>query len=69
MPYFNRRDIADAYHWFLSHYHEGQGSVRYARLCRLHTWFKPGLFNDGPSTPNALAIYNELVKKERNAHR
>lgn len=60
--YFDRFDIVEAHYWFAVHYHDGQGSDLYARLCRIGRYFSPGR-SDGPSTENACVIYNALERK------
>lgn len=64
MPYYNRFDIVDAYYWFFADYHEGQWSEKYARLCKISTYFTPSRLANGPSSENAQEIYNQLVEKE-----
>lgn len=63
--YFDRFDIAEAHYLFLCDYHEGQGSEKYRRLCRLLGWFRPGLAaQQGALTPNGQDIYDQLAKAE-----
>ncbi len=67
--YFDRFDVAEA-HWLFCHdYHEGQGSDKYARLCRIQTWLspRPNLSYQALSE-NGKAIYDALVAKERAAN-
>lgn len=60
--YWNRFDICEAWYLALSHYHGGQCSPEYLRLCKLLGYFKPAptlsiesLKRD--ENENALAIY------------
>ena len=63
--YFDRFDILRAHYLFLSHYHEGQGSEKYAKLCNLTSYFKPSpLLTFDTMGENAQAIYQNLVYKE-----
>ena len=63
--HFDRWDIVEAYYWYLSDYHEGQGSKNYARLCKLEDIYRPGFTTSasGPSNENSRAIYDALVAK------
>jgi hypothetical protein len=64
--YFDRFDICEAYYIFLSEYHEGQGSEKYARLCKLLLYFKPSrMFRASTMSLNAYEIYCSLVAKEQ----
>lgn len=61
--YFDRHDICAAWNLYLQHTHEGQGSEKYARLCRLQSYFTPSAseeFVDGLSE-NAQIIYEDLM--------
>jgi hypothetical protein len=60
---FDRWDIVEAHYWFAAHYHDGQFSELYARLCRISAYFKPSILSDGPSSENACLIYNQLESK------
>lgn len=62
--HYDRFDIVDAYYWFLSEYHDGQYSRRYARLSKITSYFSPSILAYGPDSENARAIYDELVAKE-----
>jgi hypothetical protein len=61
---WDRFDIVEAHYLFLTHYHEGQCSDSYRRLCKILTYFKPA-----PSgvtlTENGQEIYNNLVLQEK----
>lgn len=63
--HFDRFDICAAWYIFLSEYHEGQGSDKYKRLCKLLTYYTPA-----PSlrwsnlNDNERSIYDNLVRKE-----
>jgi len=60
--YYDRFDIVSAYYLFYLHYHEGQWSRRYERLCKIRSYFKPGLsVQNGELEPNAQEIYDNLV--------
>ena len=61
--YFDRWDIVEAHYWFAVHYHCGQFSELYAKLCRISRYFKPSILADGPSSENACVIYNNLELK------
>lgn len=64
--YFDRFDIAAAYYRFLADNHEGQGSEKYARLCKMDRYYKPGLSEQRYETlnDNARAIYDRLTTNE-----
>ncbi|MEQ8786231.1 MAG: hypothetical protein RIC55_08025 [Pirellulaceae bacterium] len=65
MATFDRFDIAEAHYLFLSEYHEGQGSERYARLSRLSRVFHPSPCWAGAASmnENAREIYAALVDR------
>ena len=66
--YFNRFDIVTAYYLFFAHYHEGQGSRKYARCSKILTYFKPALgVQNNMMNENTQAIYDNLVKREKGA--
>jgi len=66
--FFNRFDVAEAYFLFFSHYHEGQGSQKYQRLCKLLRHFQPGpLLSVETLTENGRAIYDGLARREEAA--
>lgn len=61
--YFDRCDIVTAYYLFFVHYHEGQWSEKYLRLCRILRYFTPSpLLKYENLTENQLEIYNRLVE-------
>lgn len=60
---WNRFDIVEAHYWFAAHYHGGQASDLYLRLCRISRRFGPGACANGPSTENACVIYGNLEAK------
>ena len=63
--YFDRFDIVEAWFVFLSEYHEGQGSEKYARLSHILSYFNPSPnVMCGNLTENAQAIYQNLVDQE-----
>ena len=65
IAHFDRFDILTAYYLFLSHYHEGQESEKYAKLCRLTSYFNPSpLLTFDTMGENASAIYQNLVDQE-----
>lgn len=66
--YFDRFDIVEAHYWWLAHHHEGQGSQRYARLCEVSRYFRPGAAAHGPATENSQAIYANLCRRYGCAH-
>ena len=57
---WDRWDIVEAHFWFCVAYHGGQGCPLYARQCRISAYFTPSPLSFGPSTENALAIYEAL---------
>jgi len=61
--YFDRFDIVQAYYLFFINYHEGLWSEKYARLCKMQTYFKPGL-NPSDLTENGWEIYRRLEAKQ-----
>lgn len=64
----DRFDVAEGFYWFLVHHHEGQGSAKYARLCRLGRKFRPGPLARGPQSEDAQAVYRALCVKEGCTH-
>jgi hypothetical protein len=69
MAYFNRFDVCEAHYLFLSQYHEGQASEKYARLSKLSTYFNPGPFLCVERLEdNARDIYEALVDNETGAY-
>jgi len=63
--YFDRFDIVSAYYVFFVQYHEGQWSDKYRRLCKIQSYFKPGVsVQNGELEDNALEIYKSLVDKD-----
>jgi len=64
--YYDSFDIVTAHYLFYMHYHEGQRSDKYLRLCRIGRYFKPGsmIENELDDNDNVLAIYNNLVRRE-----
>ncbi len=62
---FNRHDVCEAWYLFLSHYHEGQDSRKYARLSKLLGYYTPSAGGEfGATNENSEAIYHELCLKE-----
>jgi hypothetical protein len=63
MSEFNRVDICEAWYLYLSSTHDGQGSLKYARLSKLTGHFKPRSRLNCPAdlTANGLEIYLALV--------
>lgn len=61
--HFDRWDIVEAHYWFAVHYHGGQWSDLYSKLCRISRYFSPGASASGPSSENACVIYNNLEQK------
>ena len=64
--YFDRFDICEAWYLYLSEYHEGQNSKKYARLSKLLTCFQPrdSLYDCSDLDTNAREIYDNLVATE-----
>lgn len=62
MPTFDRFDICEAYYIYLASHHEGMGSHKYVRLCRLLEYFTPrcGLTDVFDLTENGFAIYQTI---------
>ena len=61
----SRWDIIEAYYWFFTHYHEGQGSDKYRRLCRMSQYYTPGRMANRPDPDSpAEELYNELASRE-----
>lgn len=59
---FDRFDIVSAWYLYLSHTHEGQGSVKYARLSRMLRWYRPAVTTSRERlTENARAVYDRLM--------
>lgn len=64
--YFDRFDIVEAHYLYYSHYHEGQWSDKYKRLCRILTKLR---FKPRPNlsyhtlSENGQAIYVNLGGK------
>ena len=64
--YWDRFDIVEAHYLFCEHYHSGQWSPEYARLCRISRYYKPSPMGVTLSE-NAQDIYDNLVS-DHNAH-
>ena len=65
IAHFDRFDVVEAWFVFLSEYHEGQDSKKYARLSHILSYFKPSPnVMCGKLSENAQAIYQNLVDKE-----
>lgn len=62
--YFERFDICQAWYMYLSLTHGGQWCPKYARLCRLTEYFKPGALNDGAMSDNAKEILHNLMANQ-----
>jgi hypothetical protein len=63
---FDRFDIVEAYYLFFSHYHEGQSSMKYQRLSKMTSYFKPRLNLDySRLSENGKKIYDSLKSKGR----
>jgi hypothetical protein len=63
--YFDRFDIAEAYYLFFCHFHEGQASDKYRRLCRMSRYFKPRpSLSVETLSENGREIYEALIQKE-----
>lgn len=58
-PRFERFDVCLAWYHWLSLHHGGQDSREYARLSKLQTYYRPGLYQESftAMTENAAAIY------------
>ena len=64
--YYEKFDIVEAYYLFLSHYHEGQNSNRYKRLCKILNYFKPRpMLKYESLTENSKNIYDNLLDCHR----
>lgn len=63
---WNRFDIVMAHYVFYSHWHSGQWSKFYERLCRIGEYFTPsplGIDFDHEENENAREIYINLCHK------
>lgn len=66
--YFERFDVVSAWYLYLSHYHEGQFSKKYKRLCKIRTYFNPGMSVEYTNlSNNGREIYNNLCKEHARA--
>lgn len=67
MPTFDRFDICEAYYIYLASHHEGMGSRKYERLCRLLSYFdpRPSLRDVFDLTENGYAIYNTIEMEDQ----
>ena len=64
---FNRFDIVEAYHLWLTHYYDGMFHPNYIRKCRIekNLQFKPSIFHSYDSlSENGKYIYDELEAKK-----
>lgn len=65
IPYFDRWDIVEAWHLYLTLNHYGMGSYEYRRLSKLMSYFKPAYscndYND--LSPNGQLIYDRLERE------
>lgn len=63
--YFNSYDIVSAHYAFCVDCHGGQYSDLYAKLCRIQTYFCPGMAWNGYDSlsENGQVIYDNLVAK------
>lgn len=67
--YFDRFDIVTAHYLFCCHYHGGQASRLYARLCRIGKYFTPSpLLSLESLNENEREIYDNLVARETEYH-
>lgn len=60
---YDRVDIIQAHYWYYTNYHNGIMSKEYARLCKLQQYYKPGRFENMPTSYSAAQIYNQLESK------
>lgn len=66
MAHFDRFDIVMAHYVFYAHFHEGQWSDKYRRLCHIGEYFKPGAAGidlDREENENAREIYLSLLER------
>lgn len=64
MAYFNKLDVCSAWYLWLSENHGGQWSEEYIRLCKVSSYFHPGLlFKYETMSENAKEIYDDLCNK------
>lgn len=65
--YFDRFDIVQAYYAWLCNHHEGLGSYKYMRLCKVQEYFTPGVvwYGYASLTENGQAIYRNLCDREK----
>lgn len=62
--YWDRFDIVEAWYLALTHCHGGQWSPEYERLCKMQTYYKPGLSKEYVEglTDNGREIYEAACK-------
>lgn len=70
MPYFNRFDVVEAHYAFYCDWHSGQSDTFYQRLCRMESYFKPGLMFNGYQnlSENGMLIYQNLMDQYQKPH-
>lgn len=63
MPYFDRFDIVEAWHLWLSENVDGMHGNNYRRLCKLSQSYtpRPSLYGRDDLTGNGKAIYDEIT--------
>ena len=61
--YFDRFDIVAAYYAFACDWHSGQFCPLYLKLCRIESYFNPGILWKGYDslTENGQVIYDQLA--------
>lgn len=65
MAYFDRFDIAEAHYLYYSHFHSGQWSDEYRRLCKMSEYFRPRPnLSIETLTENGQEIYDFLVARK-----
>lgn len=59
-----RWDAAQAAYWWLAENHNGQWSNRYAELCWLGRYYRPGALEKEPTLGLAQEVYAALSSEE-----
>lgn len=61
----DRFDVLEAWYLYLCHHHEGQGSEKYRRLCKMEEYFRPRLnLRYENLTDEGKEIYDRLVEEQ-----
>lgn len=70
MAYFDRHDVCAAWNLYLQYTWDGQNDPKYARHCKLRSYFTPSRSEEEivGLSENALEIYRDLVKPTAPEH-